>query len=79
MRHWSVRVYARRHGVIDHHLESSLRYTPLYMYLTVSLTNMIRLFMPNYAHFIGSSTPESAQSHYLDAISVLRQTYLLYI
>lgn len=31
--------------------------------------------LPNYAHFIGSTTPRSNPSHYLDAIQALIQTY----
>ncbi|KAJ3503551.1 hypothetical protein NLJ89_g8378 [Agrocybe chaxingu] len=33
--------------------------------------------LPNHAHFIGSTTPRSTPSHYLDAISALIQTYRL--
>ncbi len=31
--------------------------------------------LPNYAHFIGSTTPRSSPSHYVDAITTLSQTY----
>ncbi|CAA7268693.1 unnamed protein product [Cyclocybe aegerita] len=33
--------------------------------------------LPNHAHFIGSTTPRSTPSHYLNAISALIQTYRL--
>ncbi|KAF8969892.1 hypothetical protein BDZ97DRAFT_1793241 [Flammula alnicola] len=33
--------------------------------------------LPNYAHFIGSTTPRSSPSHYLDAIHALIQKYRL--
>ena len=31
--------------------------------------------LPNFAHFIGATTPRSSPSHYLDAISTLIETY----
>ncbi|KAF8148814.1 hypothetical protein B0H34DRAFT_668226 [Crassisporium funariophilum] len=33
--------------------------------------------LPNFAHFIGSTTPRSSPDHYLDAISALIQSYRL--
>jgi len=33
--------------------------------------------LPNYAHYIGSATPRSSPSHYLDAVQALIQTYRL--
>ncbi|KAF4615916.1 hypothetical protein D9613_011282 [Agrocybe pediades] len=33
--------------------------------------------LPKYAHYIGSTTPRSSPSHYLEAISALLQTYRL--
>jgi len=35
--------------------------------------------LPNYAHYIGSVTPRSSPSHYLDAVQALIQTYHLEI
>jgi polynucleotide 5'-hydroxyl-kinase GRC3/NOL9 len=33
--------------------------------------------LPNYAHFIGSTTPRSSPAHYLDAVQALVETYRL--
>ncbi|KIM42620.1 hypothetical protein M413DRAFT_10152 [Hebeloma cylindrosporum] len=33
--------------------------------------------LPNYAHYVGSVTPRSSPSHYLDAVQALIQTYRL--